>query len=67
MHIDAYRLEQSGEFAALKPEQFLNDPEALVVVEWPERVAGALPEPDLTLNFSSEGMAEGERDIEMQK
>lgn len=67
VHIDAYRLNSSGEFAALKPEQFLNDPDALVCVEWPERVAGALPAPDLTLSFSSEGMAEGERNIEMQK
>lgn len=66
VHIDAYRLNSAEEFAALKPETFLNDPRALVVVEWPEKVGGALPEPDITLNFSSENAAEGERFVEMQ-
>ena len=67
VHIDAYRLEKPEEFAALNPEQFLNDPPCLVVVEWPERLGTALPQPALTLNFSSEGAAEGERFIETQK
>ena len=53
VHIDAYRLDAPEQFAALRPEQFLNDPRALVVVEWPERLAGALPKPDLTIQFSS--------------
>ncbi|MDE1924884.1 MAG: tRNA (adenosine(37)-N6)-threonylcarbamoyltransferase complex ATPase subunit type 1 TsaE [Patescibacteria group bacterium] len=67
VHIDAYRLNSAAEFAALRPEQFLEDPEALVCIEWPERVAEALPEPDLTIAFSSEGVGEAERNIEMQK
>ena len=67
VHIDAYRLNNAEEFAALKPEQFLQDLKALVVVEWPERVGNALPKADLTLNFSSENAAEGERFVEMQK
>src|SRR3989344_6400947 len=53
VHIDAYRLEKPEEFAALKPETFLNDPHNLVCIEWPERIEGALPTPDLVLNFSS--------------
>lgn len=52
IHIDAYRLANAGEFAALKPERFLGDPKVLVAFEWPERVEGALPKPDLTLKFS---------------
>ncbi len=67
VHIDAYRLENPKEFAALKPEQFLSDPKTLVVVEWPEKVAEALPPADVTINFSSDGAKEGERYIEMQK
>lgn len=66
VHIDAYRLNSAKEFAALKPEQFLQDPKALVVVEWPEKVGAALPEPDITVVFSSENAAEGERFVEMQ-
>lgn len=62
IHIDAYRLETPEEFAALKPETFLGDREALVVIEWPERVEGVLPAPDILLNFSHTG-SEHERDI----
>lgn len=65
VHIDAYRLEKSEEFAALKPETFLQDPHALVCIEWPERLEGVLPAPDLTINFSSESATEKERYIEM--
>lgn len=52
IHIDAYRLEKPEEFAALKPETFLSNPENLVVIEWPERVEGQLPTPDVILKFS---------------
>ena len=65
IHIDAYRLTNAQEFAALRPEQFLSDPTALVAIEWPERVEGALPTPDLTVKFSSEAAKEGERYIEV--
>lgn len=64
VHIDAYRLVSKEEFAALDPEAFLSDPKALVCIEWPERVAGALPAPDRELRFSSEDAEEGERYIE---
>jgi len=67
VHIDAYRLDNPKQFAALKPEQFLREPKTLVCIEWPERVEGELPKPDLVLNFSSEGMKEGERGIEIKK
>lgn len=66
IHIDAYRLKDKEEFQALKPEEFLSDPQALVCVEWPEKVAGALPTPDIVLTLSSEGAEEGERHIEMK-
>lgn len=63
VHIDAYRLEKPEEFAALKPETFLEDPKNLVCVEWPERVQGMLPAPDLVITLSSEGAGERERHI----
>jgi tRNA threonylcarbamoyladenosine biosynthesis protein TsaE len=65
VHIDAYRLERPDEFSALYPEQFLRDPHALVVVEWPEKLGAALPPPDLALEFSNQVLPEDERDIEM--
>jgi tRNA threonylcarbamoyladenosine biosynthesis protein TsaE len=64
VHIDAYRLESPEEFDALRPEEFLNDPRALVVIEWPGRLEGKLPEPDMTLTFSADDMTQDERDID---
>lgn len=64
VHIDAYRLESPEEFDALRPEEFLHDPNALVVVEWPSKLEGRLPAPDMTLAFSAEDMPEGERNID---
>jgi tRNA threonylcarbamoyladenosine biosynthesis protein TsaE len=65
VHIDAYRLKDAAEFAALKPEEFLSDPATLVLIEWPERVEGALPRPDLTVTFTSEKAGEKDRYIEV--
>ena len=70
VHIDAYRLEDAHEFKSLLPRQagkpnFLNDPKTLIVIEWPERIAGALPPPDLVIKFSSEDAGERERYIEV--
>lgn len=65
IHIDAYRFEKPEEFAALEPEKFLNNPENLIFIEWPERVEGQLPTPDMVINFSSEGMGGDERYIEV--
>lgn len=64
VHIDAYRLESPEEFAALKPEEFLNDPQALVVVEWPEKLGVRLPKPDMVLTFSADDMTQDERTID---
>jgi tRNA threonylcarbamoyladenosine biosynthesis protein TsaE len=66
IHIDAYRLDKPEEVNALQPETFLSDPENLVVIEWPERVEGVLPTPDLLLNFTHAD-SEEERHIEIAK
>ena len=66
VHIDAYRLEKPEEFDALRPQEFLDDPNALILVEWPERLGNRLPVPDIVLNFSADGMDADERSIEME-
>jgi len=43
VHLDAYRLGTSAELGALMLEDFLHSPWCLAV-EWPERIAEALPE-----------------------
>jgi tRNA threonylcarbamoyladenosine biosynthesis protein TsaE len=47
-HLDLYRIADPGELEWLGLDA-LTDPEALVLVEWPERGAGALPAADLEL------------------
>lgn len=64
VHIDAYRLTDAHEFAALDPASFLMDTGALVVIEWPERIEGALPLADVTLRLSSQDAGDEERYIE---
>ncbi len=66
VHIDAYRLDKPEEFAALKPELFLNNPENLVVIEWPERIVGQLPSPDVILKFSHTD-SDDERHLSIEK
>jgi len=44
VHIDAYRLENSKELMAIGWEDIVNDPESLILIEWPENVSSILPE-----------------------
>lgn len=57
VHIDAYRLKEGRELAALGFEELMKDGGNLVVVEWPERVADMLPAADraLTLRANDDG------------
>jgi tRNA threonylcarbamoyladenosine biosynthesis protein TsaE len=65
VHIDAYRLESPEQFAALGPQTFLQNEKALVLIEWPERLEGVLPKPDMTIWFSADDMMGKERVIEI--
>ncbi len=65
VHIDTYRLNNESEFLALEPQRFFEDPHALVVIEWPERVIMALPVPNISLTFSTEHTNHDERMVEL--
>ena len=43
IHIDAYRLEEGEDLNPIGFSDMLDDPNNLIVLEWPERVEGALP------------------------
>ena len=49
-HLDLYRLGDPEELEYLGLRDFLND-SSMILVEWPERGAGWLPEPDLVLDI----------------
>lgn len=54
-HVDAYRLGRAVDFAEIGGEEILDDEAAIVVVEWPERIAAALPRGVLRLRLVHTG------------
>lgn len=52
VHIDAYRIESQGELRPLGWEKLLHEQTNLIVVEWPEKIAGAFPVDAMMLNFT---------------
>lgn len=51
IHIDVYRLENPEELEPLRLADDLSNPENLILLEWPERVAGALPKSVINIKF----------------
>lgn len=45
IHIDAYRLEKGSDLATLGFDELMHVADNLILLEWPERVADALPAP----------------------
>ena len=52
IHIDAYRLTKPDELQALKFDELLDEPKNLIVLEWPEKVAQALPTPTVAIGLT---------------
>jgi tRNA threonylcarbamoyladenosine biosynthesis protein TsaE len=50
-HIDAYRVDASG-VLDLGWNEIVADKKSVVIIEWPERVSGILPEDSFWLSFS---------------
>lgn len=50
-HIDCYRLSRSHELIDLGFREILNHSQNLIVIEWAERVRGALPQDTLWIKF----------------
>jgi tRNA threonylcarbamoyl adenosine modification protein YjeE len=51
IHIDAYRLEAGNDLAPLGFDELMQDSENLIFLEWPEKVADALPSPEVRISF----------------
>ncbi len=61
IHIDAYRLKEGKELAALGFDEVMREEKNLVVLEWPEQVDDALPLPAVRIRL--EPQADGSRTI----
>lgn len=61
VHIDAYRIESAREMEVLGFEELVEDPNNLILIEWPENVKEILPESALTIKC--EFVSENEREF----
>lgn len=65
-HLDAYRVRGPDDFEAIGFAELLEDPSAVTVVEWADRVAALLPPPPRTIRVRIEpGTQETARRINM--
>ena len=53
-HFDLYRLDRPGEIAAIGFEEFVNQREGIVCVEWAEKAGERLPKNALRIRFETE-------------
>ncbi|MFA6278751.1 MAG: tRNA (adenosine(37)-N6)-threonylcarbamoyltransferase complex ATPase subunit type 1 TsaE [Candidatus Paceibacterota bacterium] len=52
VHIDAYRLEAGNDLAPLGFDELMQDAGNLILLEWPEKVADALPTPAVRISLA---------------
>ncbi|MFI5260272.1 MAG: tRNA (adenosine(37)-N6)-threonylcarbamoyltransferase complex ATPase subunit type 1 TsaE [Candidatus Paceibacteria bacterium] len=52
IHIDAYRLESGGDLAPLGFDEFMEDTDNLILLEWPEKVADELLVPTMRIRIT---------------
>lgn len=50
-HVDAYRIDDSADMEKLGFDEWCADPQGLVLVEWPEKIAPLLPENTKTISL----------------
>lgn len=50
-HADLYRLQDPEELSFIGFDEYLQDPQALLIIEWASRAAGYLPEPKLCIDI----------------
>lgn len=55
IHIDAYRLNDPHELEVLGWKEIIADPANLILIEWPEKVAGLIPADAIRISFKGSG------------
>lgn len=52
-HIDLYRIEDEDDLMSFGFEEYLSDPDAITIIEWPERASEMLPADHLLIVLST--------------
>jgi tRNA threonylcarbamoyladenosine biosynthesis protein TsaE len=55
VHVDCYRVAQARELSAIGLEDYLHDENAVVVIEWADKIRELLPEERIEIRLSSQG------------
>ena len=63
-HLDLYRIADENSALGFGVDEFLSDPDAWTLLEWPSRIAGILPPEIITLNITK--LDEERRQIELK-
>ena len=64
-HLDLYRISGASEALAFGVDEFLDDPSAVALVEWPERIASLLPPDAVTVHIAH--LSPEQREITVKK
>ncbi len=51
IHMDMYRIDDVKELEMLGFDELIKDPKNLLIIEWPEKVQGAIPEDSVKISF----------------
>jgi len=62
VHVDCYRLDDYQSLLDIGLEEYLNDPQSLVLIEWADKIKGSLPKQTKYIKFKL-GQKENERII----
>ena len=54
-HMDLYRIADSAAALGFGVDEFIDDPKAYKLIEWPERIGSLLPEKCLTVEITHQG------------
>lgn len=64
-HMDLYRIADAASALGFGVDEFLDDPKAYKLIEWPERIESLLPEERITVEISHTG--DGERTLRISR
>ena len=64
VHIDCYRLDKPNQLLEIGLEEYINNPESVVVIEWAEKIKNILPKNTIYINFKL-GKKENKRIIQI--
>ena len=59
-HMDLYRIADAGSALGFGVDEFIDDPKAFKLIEWPERIESLLPEKCVTVEITHKGDEERE-------